>query len=47
MPDEAMLQVNGVDARYGDVQALWDVSLEVREGEVVTIIGPNGAARRR
>ena len=31
MPEEAMLQVNGVDARHGDVQALWDVSLEVRE----------------
>jgi len=40
-----MLQVSGVDARYGDVEALWDVSLEVRQGEVVTIIGPNGAGK--
>ena len=40
-----MLQVAGIDARHGDVQALWDVSLEVRQGEVVTIIGPNGAGK--
>jgi branched-chain amino acid transport system ATP-binding protein len=40
-----MLAVQGVGARYGDVQALWDVSLEVRQGEVVTIIGPNGAGK--
>jgi branched-chain amino acid transport system ATP-binding protein len=47
MPDAPMpmLQVRGVDARHGDVQALWDVSLEVPAGEVVTIIGPNGAGK--
>ncbi|HLQ33112.1 MAG TPA: ABC transporter ATP-binding protein [Chloroflexota bacterium] len=30
---------------YGDLQALWDVSLEVREGELVTVIGSNGAGK--
>jgi branched-chain amino acid transport system ATP-binding protein len=40
-----MLTVHGVNAHHGDVQALWDVSLEVRQGEVVTIIGPNGAGK--
>jgi len=47
MPDTPtpMLQVSGIDARHGDVQALWGVSLEVRQGEVVTIIGPNGAGK--
>ena len=40
-----MLDVRGIAARYGDVQALWDVSLEVRKHEVVTIIGPNGAGK--
>jgi branched-chain amino acid transport system ATP-binding protein len=40
-----MLQVRGVDAKHGDVQALWGVSVEVQQGEVVTIIGPNGAGK--
>ena len=40
-----MLEVREVEARYGDVQALWGASLDVREGEVVTIIGPNGAGK--
>jgi branched-chain amino acid transport system ATP-binding protein len=40
-----MLKVNGVDAYYGDLQALWDVSLEVNEGELVALVGPNGAGK--
>jgi branched-chain amino acid transport system ATP-binding protein len=30
---------------YGDVQALWDVSLQVNEGEIVTLLGANGAGK--
>jgi branched-chain amino acid transport system ATP-binding protein len=30
---------------YGDVQALWDVSLQVNEGEIVTLLGSNGAGK--
>jgi branched-chain amino acid transport system ATP-binding protein len=37
--------VHEIDAAYGDLQALWGVSLEVAEREVVTIIGPNGAGK--
>lgn len=40
-----MLVVEHLAVFYGDVQALWDVSLEVHEGEIVTLIGSNGAGK--
>jgi branched-chain amino acid transport system ATP-binding protein len=40
-----MLEIRGVAADYGDVRAVWDVSLDVRQGEIVTLIGPNGAGK--
>ncbi len=40
-----MLEVTDVDAHYGDLQALWEVSLRVDQGEIVTLIGPNGAGK--
>lgn len=40
-----MLHVDGVDICYGDLQVLWDVSLEVRAGEVVCLIGSNGSGK--
>jgi branched-chain amino acid transport system ATP-binding protein len=40
-----MLSVRGLDVLYGEAQALWDVSFEVSEGEVVTLIGANGAGK--
>jgi branched-chain amino acid transport system ATP-binding protein len=41
----ALLDVSGLSARYGAVQALSTVSLTVAEGEVVTLIGSNGAGK--
>jgi branched-chain amino acid transport system ATP-binding protein len=44
-PVAALLQVRELAADYGDVRALWDVTLEVRAGEIVALIGPNGAGK--
>ena len=40
-----MLKVSGLSVSYGGLHALADVSLEVGEGEFVTIVGPNGAGK--
>jgi branched-chain amino acid transport system ATP-binding protein len=40
-----MLSVEGLSAWYGDAQVLREVSLEVREGEAVTLVGRNGAGK--
>ncbi len=40
-----LLEVNGVDVFYGDVQAVWDVSLRVQKGSVVALVGANGAGK--
>jgi branched-chain amino acid transport system ATP-binding protein len=40
-----MLEIKGINSFYGDLQALWDVSLTVNEGELVSLIGSNGAGK--
>ena len=40
-----MLELRDIDVFYGEVQALRGVSLSVREGQVVTLIGANGAGK--
>ncbi len=40
-----MLTVNNIDVYYGDLQVLWDVSFEVHEGEILVLIGANGAGK--
>ena len=40
-----LLSVDGLDAGYGDFQALFDLTLRVAEGETVAIIGANGAGK--
>ncbi|MEW6665204.1 MAG: ABC transporter ATP-binding protein [Thermodesulfobacteriota bacterium] len=40
-----MLEIRQIDVYYGDLKALWDVSLSIQEGEMVTLIGANGSGK--
>jgi len=40
-----MLRLQHIDAGYGDIQVLWDVSLQVESGEFVVLVGANGAGK--
>ncbi len=42
---EPVLELDGVEVRYGSVAAVRDVRLRVDEGEIVGLIGPNGAGK--
>jgi len=41
----SLLEINGLNTFYGDVQVIFDLSLKVEKGEVVSIIGGNGAGK--
>ena len=40
-----MLKIKNIDVFYGDVQVIWDISFEVKQGEIVALIGANGAGK--
>ena len=40
-----MLKVEGLNAGYGSVNILWDIGFEVKDGEIVAILGSNGAGK--
>jgi branched-chain amino acid transport system ATP-binding protein len=43
--EKHLLELKGVDVRYGDVQAVWDVSFHVNDGTIVALLGANGAGK--
>ena len=45
MENKQLLQVNNINAGYGKIQVLWDVSLNIKAGEIVALIGANGAGK--
>ncbi len=40
-----MLKIVKLNFSYGDLKVLWDIDLEVNEGEIVTVVGSNGAGK--
>jgi branched-chain amino acid transport system ATP-binding protein len=40
-----VLDVSNISVKYGDIQALWDISFSVNKGQLVALIGANGAGK--
>jgi|TARA_B100000780_G_scaffold275822_1_gene243229 branched-chain amino acid transport system ATP-binding protein len=40
-----VLDINNIDVLYDDFQVIWDVSLNVKKGEMVALLGPNGSGK--
>jgi len=40
-----VLRIEKLNFSYGDLRVLWDVDLEVKKGEIVTVVGANGAGK--
>ena len=45
MEKKTVLHVTGVSKRFGGLQALSDVGITIKEGQVYGLIGPNGAGK--
>lgn len=41
----ALLRIEALNFSYGDLRVLWDVDLEVKKGEIITVVGSNGAGK--
>jgi branched-chain amino acid transport system ATP-binding protein len=45
MPEKRIIDIENLSAGYGDMQVLFDISLDVEEGEIVSLVGSNGAGK--
>ena len=45
MERQRVLEIRNIDVFYGDVQVIWNVDFEVKQGEIVALIGANGAGK--
>lgn len=45
MPQETLLKISMIDVFHGSLQALWNVSLTMKAGEIVALIGANSAGK--
>ncbi len=45
MSEERMLKADNIDAYYGNLQVLWNISVEIEAGEIVAMIGSNGSGK--
>ncbi len=41
----SLLEIRKLSFSYGDLRVLWDIDLDVRQGEIVTVVGSNGAGK--
>ena len=42
---ENYFQVDKISVKYGDIQVLWDISFEAAKGEIIALVGSNGAGK--
>ena len=40
-----MIEIEGLQKRYGVVKVIYDISLNVKNGEVIVLLGPNGSGK--
>jgi branched-chain amino acid transport system ATP-binding protein len=45
MQQEALLRANNISVFYGNLQVIWDLSISVKPGEIVALIGSNGSGK--
>jgi len=45
MEKEMILEVNNISRSFGGLDALWNITLELRKGEILGLVGPNGAGK--